>query len=197
MSDNAVTSADASCAPPPQTIIGRLAAPRIFAARRTASASIFDAGSGSGACSVTGPAFAPHVDGAFEHCRSGAAGAHGAQRERRLPRSLLRPAQQRRVIDDAFDNAVLVANLMQMAEPAADIGLGYLSDQAEHRRVRGIGGEEAGRGVEEAGTRHDGKGLRPAGGERRAQRHQRRALLVAGMETVRSSSAARNSASNS
>ena len=55
MADSAVTSAEASCAPPPQTIIGRFAAPRSFAALRIALASILVAGTGSGACKVTAP----------------------------------------------------------------------------------------------------------------------------------------------
>ena len=60
IADNAVTSSDESCAPPPQMISGRLAAPSSFAALRTASRSIRVAGRGSGACSVTGPGL-PHT----------------------------------------------------------------------------------------------------------------------------------------
>ena len=61
-----------------------------------------------------------------------------AQRQRRLPRCLFRTVQQRRVIDQAFENAGLVAHLMEVAEPAADIGVGNLPDQAEHWRVHGV-----------------------------------------------------------
>ena len=46
------------------------------------------------------------------------------------------------MIDQPFDDAGLVADLVQVAEIAADIGVGNLADQAEHRRVHGIGGEQ-------------------------------------------------------
>ena len=39
------------------------------------------------------------------------------------------------VIDQALNNAGLVAYLVEVAEPAADIGVGNLPDQAEHRRI--------------------------------------------------------------
>jgi hypothetical protein len=68
---------------------------------------------------------------------------------------------------------------MEVAEPAADIGVGNLPDQAEYRRVHGVGREQAGCGVEQTGPRHDGASLRAAGGECCAKRHQRRALFVA------------------
>ena len=55
MADSAVTSSEASCAPPPQTIIGFFAAPRSFAALRIAVSSSLGARTGSGACGVTGP----------------------------------------------------------------------------------------------------------------------------------------------
>ena len=41
------------------------------------------------------------------------------------------------MIDQPLDDAGLVADLVQMAEIAADIGIGNLPDQAEHRRIHG------------------------------------------------------------
>jgi hypothetical protein len=54
MADSAVTSSAAPCAPPPQIIIGRLAAPSRLAARRIAATSIFGGGTDNGCCTVTG-----------------------------------------------------------------------------------------------------------------------------------------------
>ena len=46
------------------------------------------------------------------------------------------------MIDQPRDDAGLVADLVQMAELAADIALGNLPDQRQHRRVHRIGGEQ-------------------------------------------------------
>ena len=86
------------------------------------------------------------------------------------------------MIDQPLDDAGLVADFVQMAEAAADIGVGNLPDQRQHRRVHGIGGEEGGRGIEEAGSGNDGIGLRLSGRERRAERHIGGALLMAGVD---------------
>ncbi len=128
------------------------------------------------------PGFAPDVDGAFEHRRSRPAAAHRTHRQRRRPRRLLRLADQRRMIDQPLDDAALVADLVQLAEAAADIGVGNLPDQAEHRRIHAIGGEQRRAGIEEPGSRHHGEGRRLAGGQRRAERHIGGALLVAGVD---------------
>ena len=85
------------------------------------------------------------------------------------------------MIDQPLDDAALVADLVQLAEPAADIGVGNLPDQAEHRRIHAIGGEQRRPGIEEPGSRHHGEGRRLAGGKRRAERHIGGALLVAGV----------------
>ena len=128
------------------------------------------------------PGFAPHVDGAFEHRRSGPAGLHRPHGERRGPRRLFRLADQRRVVDQALDDAGLVTDFMKMAEIAADIGVGNLPDQAEHRSIGGKRGEQRRPGIEQPRARHHGEGLRLAGRHRRAQRHIGRALLVAGVD---------------
>ena len=44
-------------------------------------------------------------------------------------------ADARRIIDQPRDDAGLVADLVQMAEMAADVGVGDLPDQRQHRRV--------------------------------------------------------------
>ncbi len=84
-------------------------------------------------------------------------------------------------INETRKDAGLVANLMQVAIAAPDRRLRNLPDQCQHRRVGAVRGEEAGRGVEEAGARHHTIGLRLAGRERRPERHQTRALLVPGV----------------
>ena len=71
---------------------------------------------------------------------------------------------------------------MQVAVAAADIGLGDLADQRQHRRVGAVGVQQGGRGIEQARPRHHRIGLRLAGRERRAERHVGRALLVPGMD---------------
>ena len=77
---------DASCAPPPQMINGRLAAPRSFAALRTASWSILGIGGPAMASRMARPGpLAPHVDGAFERGRAGTAASHGSDGQRRRP----------------------------------------------------------------------------------------------------------------
>ena len=42
------------------------------------------------------------------------------------------------MIDQPLDDAGLVADLVQMAEALADIGVGDLPDQRQHRRIHGI-----------------------------------------------------------
>jgi hypothetical protein len=68
-----------------------------------------------------------------------------------------------------------------MAVAAIDVGLRDLADQPNYRRIHAVGGEQRGAGIEQAGAGHDGEGLRLAGGERRAQRHVGRGLLVSRM----------------
>ena len=46
------------------------------------------------------------------------------------------------MIDQPLDDAGLVADLVQVAEAAADVGVGDLADQRQHRRVHRIGGEQ-------------------------------------------------------
>jgi hypothetical protein len=82
-------------------------------------------------------------------------------------------------IDQAGDDAGLVAYLMQMAEPASDCGLWNLADQGQHRRIHSMGGQQRRRGVEQTRARHHTVGLRLAGRERGAERHVRRTLLMA------------------
>ena len=86
------------------------------------------------------------------------------------------------MIDQPRDDAGLVADLVQMAEIAADVGVGNFADQRQHRRVHRIGGEQRRGGVEQARPRHHRVGLRLAGRERRAERHIGRGLLVAGVD---------------
>ncbi len=69
-----------------------------------------------------------------------------------------------------------------MAVALVDVGLRDLADQADHRRVHAVGGQQRGAGIQQAGAGHDGEGLRLAGGECGAQRHVGRRLLMARMD---------------
>ena len=53
-------------------------------------------------------------------------------------------ADQRRVVDQARNDAGLIVDLVQVPELAADIGVGNLPDQRQHRRVHRIGGQQRG-----------------------------------------------------
>ena len=86
------------------------------------------------------------------------------------------------MIDQPADDAGLVANLVEVAEALADIGIRNLPDQAQHRRVHRIGGQERCRGIEQSGAGHDGIGLRLAGRESRTERHIGGTLLMAGVD---------------
>ena len=107
---------------------------------------------------------------------------HGGNRLGDFRRRFRRAVDFRRMIDQAGDDAGLIADLMQVAHAAADLGIGDLPDQRQHRRVHAIGGQQRRARVEQAGPRHHRIGLRLAGRQRRAQRHIGRALLVAGMD---------------
>ncbi len=78
--------------------------------------------------------------------------------------------------------AELIVDLVQVAVAAVDVGLRDLADQADHRCVHAVGGEQRGAGIEQAGTVHDAEGLWFSGRERRAQRHVGRRLLVSRMD---------------
>ena len=149
---------------------------------RIAVSSSFGRTRGSGACGVTGAGLAPDVDRALQRGRARAAGRHRLHRLGDQTRRLLGLPDQRRIIHQALDDAGLVADLVQMAEVAADVGVGDFADQRQHRRVHRIGGEEGGRGVEQARPRHHRVGGGLAGRQRRAQRHIGRALLVPGVD---------------
>ena len=58
---------------------------------------------------------------------------------------------------------------------------GIWPDDRQHRSIHAVGGEQCGRGVQQARAGDDAIGLRRAGRERRAERHVGRALLVPGM----------------
>ena len=73
-----------------------------------------------------------------------------------------------------------------MTVAAVDVGLGNLADQADHRGIHAVGGEQGRARVQHAGAGYDGEGLRPAGDQRRPQRHVGRRLLVAWMDHAQS-----------
>ena len=183
IADSAVTSSDASCAPPPQTIIGRLAAPSSFAARRTALS----------------------VDLGLRHRQRRLHGRPGRTCPRRRWRIRARPVRagrcawraapaplrrdacsgfwmSARVIDQPRQDAGLVADLMQMAEIAPISAFGICPISAEHRCIHGKSREQRRAGIEQSRPRHDREGLRLAGRERRAERHIGGALFVAGVD---------------
>src|SRR6266699_2220268 len=125
---------------------------------------------------------APHVDGAFERRRTRTSGPHRAHRLGDQRGGLLGAADAGAMADEAADDAGLVADLVEMAEAAADVGIGNLPDQRQHRRVHGIGHEQRRARVEQPGAGHHSVGLGLAGGERGTERHIGGALLMAGVD---------------
>ena len=127
-------------------------------------------------------AFAPNVDRAFERGGTGAALMHRRNRLGDFARCFRWTIDARRMIDQPRNDAGLIADLVQVAQALADRLGRDLADQRQHRRVHAVGGQQRGTGVQQAGARDHGIGLRLAGRERGAQCHIGRALLVAGMD---------------
>ena len=125
---------------------------------------------------------APDIDRALQRRRARPARRHRPHGLGDQPRRLLGFPDQRGIIDQPLDDSGLVADLVQMAEMASDVGVGNFADQRQHRRIHRIGGEQGGRGVEQARPRHHGVGRGLAGRQRGAQRHIGRALLVPGVD---------------
>ena len=128
-----------------------------------------------------GPRPAPHVDRTFQH--RGPAPPRGHRRDGLCHQGggLRRRVDAGGEIHQTCDNAGLIADFMQVTDPAPDVGMGNLPDQPEHRRVHRISGQERRASVEQARTRHDHIGRRTAGRDRGAERHVGRALLMARM----------------
>ncbi len=122
---------------------------------------------------------APHIDRAFECGRSRPAGEHRAECFGDHARRGFGVRNERRMIDQPRDDAGLIVDLVQLPELASDIAGGNLADQCQHRRIHRVGGQQRGGRVEQSRTGHDGRSLRLAGRERRAERHIGRALFVA------------------
>ena len=117
--------------------------------RRLADRGLVELGLGAraaAAAATTGPGLAPDVDRALQRGRARAGRSPSTRiASRDEPRRLLGLADQRRIIDQPREDAGLVADLVQMAEVAADVGVGDFADQRQHRRVHRIGGEQRGR----------------------------------------------------
>ena len=77
------------------------------------------------------------------------------------------------------NQAELVEQLVQMTVATIDGERRDLADQRQHRRAHAKGGEQGGRGVEQARSGHHRAGLRLAGDQRRAECHVCRGLLMA------------------
>src|SRR5262249_61521740 len=110
------------------------------------------------------------------------AARHRAERGIDQRRRLGRRADASDGINESREDAALVADLVQMAIAAPDRRLCDLPDQCQHGSVGAVRGEEAGRRVEQAWTRHDAIGLWFSSRERSAERHQARALLMPGVD---------------
>ena len=179
MAASSVTSADASWAPPPQTIIGRRAAPS--RSRRRGDRVLVDLGGRrrNRRLRFDRAGLSPHIHGAFDRRRPAAAARHGAKGLGENARRLARRADAPRKADQPLDDAGLIADLVQVAKIAPDMRVGDLADQRQHRRIHRKGGEKRRAAVEKSGTGNDHIGLRRSGGERGAQGHIGRTLLVA------------------
>ena len=175
---------EASCAPPPQTISTRLGLAEQL--RRRAHRVVVDRAARAAAAAARSARPAPRLP-QTSMAHSSAAGPGRPLAIARialatLARRLGRAVDARGMIDQPRDDAGLVADLVQMAEAAADGGRRDLPDQRQHRRVHAVGGEQRRAGIEQARPGHHRIGLRLAGRERRAQRHIGRALFVAGVD---------------
>ena len=164
-------------------MIGRSAAPRILAAAVIASSSIVSVGSGNGASGSATSARLAQVSSAHSSATGRGRPEVACQTacETRW-RRLLRTPDALGPLGDVAHQAQLVVDLVQMAVAPVDVGLRDLADQADHRRVHAVGGEQRGAGIQQAGAGHHGEGLRLAGDEGRAQRHVGRRLFVARMD---------------
>ena len=69
-------------------------------------------------------AAAPDIDGAFEHGGAAPPRCHRGDRLRHQRGGVLRPAYKKKKIDEAADDLGLVADFVQLAEAAPDVGVG-------------------------------------------------------------------------
>ncbi len=83
--------------------------------------------------------------------------------------------------DGAAEHRELVGDLVKCAATAAEVAVGHLTDEAQHRRVARIGRGERGAGVEHARPRHHGAHPDSSGRPRVAVGHVGGGLLVAGV----------------
>jgi hypothetical protein len=97
-------------------------------------------------------------------------------------RRFVRRTNARCGLGDVPQEPELVRKLMQVAIRTVDISLWNLADEGHDGRVHAVGGEKGRSSVQQTGTRHDGKGLRLARRERRAERHITCCLLVPRMQ---------------
>ena len=89
----------------------------------------------------TGPA--PHVDRAFQHRGPAPPREHRRDGLRHQGGGLRRRVDAGGKIDQTRNDAGLIADFMQVTDPAPDVGMGNLPDQPEHRRVHRISGQAA------------------------------------------------------
>ncbi|UGS34754.1 hypothetical protein DSM104329_01136 [Capillimicrobium parvum] len=105
--------------------------------------------------------------------------AHVRERLGHHPRRLRRVVDALRPLRDRPHRRQLVGQLVQVAEPLAEVRRRHLAREAQHRGARAVGRGDRRRGVEEADARHDGADAGPARRPRVAERHVRGRLLVA------------------
>ncbi len=86
------------------------------------------------------------------------------------------------MIDQARDDAGLIANFVKMTLTLADRGRGNLSDERQYRRVHSICGQQCGAGIEQTWAWYDRVGLWSACRQRRTQGHIGCALFMPGMD---------------
>ena len=81
-------------------------------------------------------------------------------------------------LTDVPQQADLVVDFVQMPVPLVDREGRDLPDQRDHRRAHPIRGEQRRGRIQQPGAGHHGEGLRLAGGQRGAERHVGRGLLM-------------------
>jgi hypothetical protein len=105
---------------------------------RIAVSSSFRRRTGNGACGVTGPDLPQTSMGIA--ARPGPAGrCHRPHGFGDQARSLLGFPDQRGRVHQPLDDSGLVADFVQVTEPAPDIGIGNFANQRQHRRIHRVG----------------------------------------------------------
>ena len=131
-----------------------------------------------------GPARRGDIRRDLDHDRPPAAAGHLPERFRHDLRGFGHGVDPPLPFGDRCQRPLLMRDLVQEAEPAFDVGRGYLPGDAKHRAVAGVGGGEGRGRIEDARPRNHQACADPAARLRVAERHVGRRLLMARVDDV-------------